>query len=275
MKHTAQLKITVTLLIVLMVSIFSLSNSQTIRNLIFDDEQAIDAQIFSMVASPIHSAVSDCQLSGQIIHVLDGDSVILQDGRNTQHNIRLAGIDAPEYNQAFGEQSKHALTELILMESVCVSWKHVDDYQRKIGIVFLDDKDVNLEMISQGLAWHYKRFEKTQSEENRQRYSDHENDARLAKIGIWSQKKPIAPWDWRETAKDTSSESSYIRTFFSPILEPINRYRHADSCDGKRYCKEMKNCNQACFYLQECDLNRLDRDQDGIPCETLCQSKCI
>lgn len=44
------------------------------------------------------------------------------------------------------------------------------------------------------------------------------------------------------------------------------------SCKTKpRYCKELKTCEEACFYLQRCNVSRLDRDKDGIPCEKLCK----
>lgn len=44
------------------------------------------------------------------------------------------------------------------------------------------------------------------------------------------------------------------------------------SCDTpKRYCKQMNSCAEAKFYLKQCGLDRLDRDKDGIPCESLCR----
>jgi len=45
------------------------------------------------------------------------------------------------------------------------------------------------------------------------------------------------------------------------------------SCnDGKRYCKDMASCEEAYYHLQECGQKRLDRDKNGIPCETLCST---
>lgn len=44
-------------------------------------------------------------------------------------------------------------------------------------------------------------------------------------------------------------------------------------CSGKRLCKQMSICAEARFYLNQCGLDRLDRDGDGIPCESLCLSK--
>ncbi len=42
-------------------------------------------------------------------------------------------------------------------------------------------------------------------------------------------------------------------------------------CEGKKYCKEMRSCKEAMFYLKQCEVFRLDRDKDGIPCETICK----
>lgn len=43
------------------------------------------------------------------------------------------------------------------------------------------------------------------------------------------------------------------------------------SCDdGKYYCKDMDNCADARYHLEQCGLDRLDRDNDGIPCESIC-----
>jgi len=42
-------------------------------------------------------------------------------------------------------------------------------------------------------------------------------------------------------------------------------------CGEKRFCYQMKNCDEAYFYLKNCNLKRLDRDKDGIPCEKLCK----
>lgn len=42
------------------------------------------------------------------------------------------------------------------------------------------------------------------------------------------------------------------------------------SCGSKRYCTQMQSCSEAIFYLKECHLTRLDKDGDGIPCESIC-----
>lgn len=42
-------------------------------------------------------------------------------------------------------------------------------------------------------------------------------------------------------------------------------------CEGKKTCKQMISCKEAIFYLNQCGVKRLDRDKDGIPCESLCR----
>lgn len=44
----------------------------------------------------------------------------------------------------------------------------------------------------------------------------------------------------------------------------------AMACGRKHYCREMTSCAEARFYLSRCGLARLDRDNDGTPCEPLC-----
>lgn len=45
----------------------------------------------------------------------------------------------------------------------------------------------------------------------------------------------------------------------------------APSCnDGKRVCKDMNNCADARYHLEQCGMSRLDRDGDGVPCESIC-----
>ncbi len=43
-------------------------------------------------------------------------------------------------------------------------------------------------------------------------------------------------------------------------------------CGTKTTCSEMDSCEEATCYLIQCGLTRLDRDNDGIPCESLCES---
>lgn len=57
--------------------------------------------------------------------------------------------------------------------------------------------DVGLAQLTLGLAWHYKRYAPEQSEEDRERYAFAEKEARARRAGLWRDRKPVAPWEWR------------------------------------------------------------------------------
>ena len=69
-------------------------------------------------------------LTARVISVADGDTITVLDANNTQHRIRLSGIDAPESHQAFGTQSKHNLSDLVFDKDVTVEYYKTDQYGR-------------------------------------------------------------------------------------------------------------------------------------------------
>ena len=134
---------------------------------------------------------SDKRLILRVVGVHDGDTLTGLDDAKTQHKIRLDAIDAPELGQPFGQASKKALSEKVFGKTVVVVPKKTDRWGRTIGHVMVDDRDVNLEMLEQGMAWHYKQFD-----QNR-RLAQAEQSARDAKKGLWQDREPVPPWDWR------------------------------------------------------------------------------
>ena len=124
-------------------------------------------------------------LLGKIIHVQDGDTITVLDDTNTQHKIRLSGIDAPEKRQAFGNVSKQSRADRVAGQSLAVEWVKVDKYRRKIGKVLLAGVDANLVQIKRGLAWHYKQYQREQSPTDQQSYAAAEIEARSAQMGLW------------------------------------------------------------------------------------------
>jgi endonuclease YncB( thermonuclease family) len=107
------------------------------------------------------------------------------------------GIDAPEKKQDFGAASKQALSNYIYQKEVTVEYKKKDRYQRILGKVILNKQDICLAMISDGMAWHYKDYEKEQSKTDRDLYSQAEVKAREAKRGLWQDSKAIKPSEFR------------------------------------------------------------------------------
>jgi endonuclease YncB( thermonuclease family) len=102
------------------------------------------------------------ELRGVVVGVTDGDTIAVLDRARKQHEIRLAGIDAPEKRQAFGERSKQHLSALAFKKEAVLDCFKVDQYKRQVCSVRMDGEDVAVAQVWAGLAWHYKRFENEQ-----------------------------------------------------------------------------------------------------------------
>lgn len=140
-------------------------------------------------------------IEGRVVGVTDGDTVTVLDANNAEHKIRLAGIDAPEKKQAFGSRSKESLSALAFSRFVTVETGKKDRYGREVGKVQVEGKDVNLEQVKRGMAWHYKAYQREQSADDRKLYDIAESDARVARRGLWDDADPTPPWDFRKARR--------------------------------------------------------------------------
>ena len=131
------------------------------------------------------------RIEGKVVAVLDGDTITVVDSSWQSHRFRLAGIDAPEKKQPFGQRSKQSLSNMVYGKRVSVDFEERDRYGRLIGTVMLPSGDVNLAQVRAGMAWHYKRYSSDQT------YAKAEDDAKRSGRGLWSDKNPVPPWDWR------------------------------------------------------------------------------
>ena len=196
---------------------------------------------------------------GRVVGVHDGDTVTLLMVGNRQIKVRLAQIDAPELDQAFGQQSKQSLSEMIFNKTIKVEKETIDKYGRTVGTLFFGDVDANKEQIKLGMAWAYRKYLHDES------LLTIEEAARQAKVGLWADATPMAPWDYRHGVKKKARNT---------LTAPRESTTHQDNnaaCEDKHYCKEMASCEEAKFYLTQCGLSRLDGDGDGTPCEKLCR----
>jgi len=115
-----------------------------------------------------------------VVGIDDGDSITVLDADHRTHRIRLSGIDAPESGQAFGTKSHQNLSRLVFDKAVVIEASKRDRYNRIVGKVLVGGRDVCLEQIKAGMAWHYKYYQNEQTPEDRKRYADAENEARAA-----------------------------------------------------------------------------------------------
>ena len=138
----------------------------------------------------------------QVVKVSDGDTITVLTNDKKQLTIRLEGIDAPEMRQAFGSKSKSFLDALLKANQykVKVHATGKDRYQRTIANLYVgQNKCVNLIMVRNGFAWHYKRYSKDAA------LALAELKARNEKIGIWSMPNPQAPWEYRSNKRSGAS----------------------------------------------------------------------
>ena len=88
--------------------------------------------------------VQAATLTGRVVNVSDGDTITVLDADKVQHKIRLTGIDAPERKQAFGNVSRESLADMVAEQQVTVEFDKQDRYDRVLGKVLVDGRDVNL-----------------------------------------------------------------------------------------------------------------------------------
>ena len=148
-----------------------------------------------------HCLVQADILTGRVVRVTDGDTIVVLDSAKAQHKVRLTGIDAPERKQAFGTKSKDHLSDAVAGKFVVVDYSKRDRYQRILGKVLLNEEDMNLGQVRAGLAWHYKKYQKEQTSADRKLYSESEIEAREAKRGLWHDPEPMPPWEYRKSKR--------------------------------------------------------------------------
>ena len=144
-------------------------------------------------------------LAGQfkVTRVYDGDTVKAI-GHDIEIKVRLVGIDAPETSrkkrgpgQPYSQQAKKYLAGLIFNRVFDIKGYGLDGYNRILGVIYLEGKNVNLEMVRAGLAEVYRG--KPPRGLDIGPYRQAEAEAVKAGRGIWSLgDKYISPKEWRK-----------------------------------------------------------------------------
>ncbi|MDR5907872.1 thermonuclease family protein [Franzmannia qiaohouensis] len=195
-----------------------------------------------------------------VASVIDGDTLEIHNSR-----IRLHGIDAPESGQVCiegdgsawrcGQAAALDLAEKISRTPILCEHLDVDRYGRIIARCFGGREDLNKWMVNEGLAVAYRQYSSD--------YVSDETQARDARKGIWRTKFDM-PWDWRKGSRTSESSSETPK-----ILQRL--VQRSYSCSPRRTCSQIGSCQEARWYLANCSWGgRLDRDNDSIPCESIC-----
>ena len=160
--------------------------------------RAIWATIAALITTATVQAAQP--VAWRVVSVHDGDTVTAIDPSNTQHRIRLQGIDAPEVKQPFGTKARERLTALVKGKTVPVMVEGNDRFGRVLARIKVEGRDLGERLVSEGMAWHYARFDKSPALAAAQR------DARAARRGLWGDGNPTPPWEWRASEKDRKGQ---------------------------------------------------------------------
>jgi len=131
--------------------------------------------------------------TGFVSLVRDGDSIVIKTAAGAEHELRLAGIDAPELHQSFGPEAKDYLCSLVPRGTeVSVEITETDKYNRGIAFVRAGTVDLNYAMVTNGLAWSHVKFDRDH------RFRKPQHEAREARRGLWVDPDPTPPWNWKK-----------------------------------------------------------------------------
>jgi len=172
-----------------------------------DSPTGVDAQSSKPTPKRERTSASTVPLSNErrqlllrVVGVHDGDTITGLDENNVQHKIRLDAIDAPELGQPFGQAAKKALSGKVFGKNVLVIVKTRDKYGRTVGHVLVEGRDVNLELLEEGMAWHYEKYD------SNNRLTEAEKAARTGRLGLWVDGSTVVPpWDWRSVKQKKSA----------------------------------------------------------------------
>lgn len=133
--------------------------------------------------------------SVRVISVHDGDTLtVLIDHRSVR--VRLTDIDAPELGQPFGTRSRQSLSALCFGKSAALDVRSQDRYGRTLAQVTCAGTDANAEQVRRGYAWIFTRYARPDSP-----LYTLQSEARAAHRGLWMDRSPTPPWDWRRKGR--------------------------------------------------------------------------
>ena len=156
-------------------------------------------------------------VEGTVTNVSDGDSLKLATVEGTALKVRLYGIDAPELErlnrttgmvakpgQPYGNEACQALRSKVLGHTVRLDIMDIDRYKRPVGIVSMNNRNINLEIIKEGYAWAYREYLRGPYASE---FIDAEGEARERRLGLWNQSNPQPPWEFRKFSKQPATST--------------------------------------------------------------------
>lgn len=142
--------------------------------------------------APKADSAQPAEMMVKVTGIDDGDSFRVELKSKT-YRVRVAGIDCPEYKQSYSRRAHDFTADLIYDKTVKLRVVDRDQYGRIVADVIMSDgRSLGPELLAKGLAWWYRQIQPTNKT-----YENLEAQARAAKRGLWADKNPIPPWQWR------------------------------------------------------------------------------
>lgn len=131
-------------------------------------------------------------LTALVVAISDGDTLTVRPDGSEQLRVRVAEIDAPESRQPFGAASKRSLSDLCFRERAEIRPQKRDRYGRTVARVTCRGQDASAHQVRSGMAWVFDRYASDRS------LFQLQDDAKAAGRGLWSERTPVPPWEWRK-----------------------------------------------------------------------------
>lgn len=168
--------------------------------------------IIMVLAHPAHTTIRIA--TGTVTKVSDGDTIQVVTPEQTKLKVRLYGIDAPETSkinrqsgqvhrpgQPFSEEAQKALKDKLMGKQVRLEILDIDKYRRMVCMVWLDGRNINLEMVMEGYAEAFVEYLKPPY---RIDFLKAEQEARAGGKNIWSLPEHERPREFRKRLKEQS-----------------------------------------------------------------------
>lgn len=221
---------------------YEYSNSYSYQNYGYED-----TTITSVSNSVGSNDVRDLFL---VTRVIDGDTIEIEGG----DRVRLICIDTPEVGEEGYYEAKDFLSDMILNRKVILEKdvSETDRYGRLLRYVYLYengqkiDNSINyaISLLGYGKAYPYPSDTKLCD-----KIQEGEDYAKRLNKGIWEESVPDNDNSYSSNSYDSNSCGSNVY-----------------NCGDFNTCSEVMEVFDSCSY----DVNELDGDDDGVPCEALC-----
>ena len=135
-----------------------------------------------------------------VTRIIDGDSIVVKTGKKFIE-VRLYGIDAPEWQQSFSADARNYIREQILKKRVMIVPQYYDSYGRLVALIDHNGQSVNGILVEDGMAWVYPRY---CHKKICRIWSEGQQRAEKEGRGLWQIKDPVSPWQWKSMKQKKS-----------------------------------------------------------------------